>query len=137
MSSNDDRARHDRAAPYWAAALIVLCVVGVSTTFIKLGGFWNGYVLDMTGPAWNYILVRRLSHGYTENAWTRFFTPTRTLVLFVAFAYGVELAQYLELYDSTFDPWDFLAYVSLLLPAYLVDALATGRRRESSPGPTR
>jgi len=34
---------------------------------------------------------------------------------------GIETAQYLELYDSIFDPWDFVAYASLLIPFYLID----------------
>ena len=114
-------ARHDRAAPCWAAALVITAVVGVSTAFLDFGEFWRGYVLDMTGPAWNYILVRGLYRAYADNAWTRFFTPWRTLALFVTVAWGIELAQYLRLYDSTFDPWDFLAYVSLLIPMFLID----------------
>jgi len=122
MKATESReTRHDKAAPYWAAALVILVVVGVSTTFLDFGAFWRGYVLDMTGPAWSYILVRRLSQAYADNAWTRFFTPCRTLALFVLFAWGIELAQYFQLYDSTYDPWDFLAYVSLLIPTFLLD----------------
>lgn len=117
----DKKKRHNRAAPYWAAALIVFGSIGISTTFLTIGGFWNGYVLDITGPAWNYILFRGLSHAYSDNAWTRFFTPIRTFAIFVLVAYGIEFAQYLKLHDSTFDPWDFLAYVSLLIPLFLID----------------
>ena len=118
---DDLQARHNRAAPYWAAALIIFGITGISTTFLDFGDFWRGYVLDITGPAWNYILVRRLSHAYADNAWTRFFTPNKTFLIFVLIAYGIELAQYLHLYDSTYDPWDLLAYVSLLIPVFLVD----------------
>lgn len=65
--------RHDKCAPYWAAALLILCLTGISTIWIDLGIFWKGYVLDMTGPAWNYILFRGLNTEYADNVWTRFF----------------------------------------------------------------
>lgn len=123
IPAEDRQRRHDKAAPWWALTLVVLGVTGVSTTFVSLGAFWDGYVLDMTGPAWNYILFRRLFHGWSDDVWTRFFTPLRTLVIFVFVAFGIEFIQYLELYDSTFDPWDLLAYVSLLVPLSLVDHL--------------
>jgi hypothetical protein len=121
VSDADPQVRHNRAAPYWAAALIVFGTIGISTTFLDFGAFWKGYVLDITGPAWNYILFRGLAHAYSDNAWTRFFTPGRTFLLFVLVAYCIELAQYLQFYESTYDPWDLLAYVSLLVPVFLVD----------------
>jgi len=122
MKATESReTRHEKAAPYWAAALITMVVVGVSADFLEFGPFWQGYVLDITGPAWTYILVRRLSHAYSNNAWTRFFTPYRTLTLIILSVYGIELAQYFRLYDATYDPWDFLAYVSLLIPVFLID----------------
>jgi hypothetical protein len=31
-------------------------------------------------------------------------------------------AQYLRLYEATFDPWDCAAYMSLLVPLFVVDA---------------
>jgi len=113
--------RHDRAAPYWAAALAILCAVGVSTGAVHLGAFWKGYVLDMTGPAWTYILIRGRFTAWTDNVWTRFFTPTRTFLLLFAVAFAIEGAQYLDLYEATWDPWDLVAHMSLLLPAYLID----------------
>lgn len=102
----------------------------MATVWINGGSFWKGYVLDMTGPAWNYILFRGLFTEYAENAWTRFFTPSRTLVIFLVVCFGIELMQYLELYASTFDPWDFLAYISILLPLFLLDVYFS---RESNP----
>ena len=52
--------RHNQLAPYWALALFLFLITGLSTINFELGSFWNGYVLDMVGPAWNYILFRRL-----------------------------------------------------------------------------
>jgi hypothetical protein len=120
-------SRHDRLAPFWALALVVLGVAGVATTWIDLGWFWRGYVLDMTGPAWNYVLFRGLFTAKAENRWTRFFTPRKTVSIFVLVCFGIEGAQYLGLYDATFDPWDLLAYVSVLVPLYVLDELASAR----------
>lgn len=119
------RESHDRRAPYWAAAMFVFGLAGVSTVWIDMGAFWKGYVLDITGPAWNYILFRGLFTSWADNAWTRFFTPTRTFVIFISVSFGIEAAQYLRLYPATFDPWDLAAYVSLLLPLYLIDLYQT------------
>lgn len=118
---DERRRRHDAAAPFWAAALVALCLTGLATIWLDLGSFWKGYVLDMTGPAWNYILFRGLFTSKAHNAWTRFFTPVTTVVSFLAFCFGVECAQYFGLYDATFDPWDLLAYVSIVVPLFLVD----------------
>ena len=112
---------HNKFAPYWAATLIVVGVIGVSTTWFKFGGFWNAYVLDICGPGWNYILFRLLFTEYRDNRWRRFFNPVRTVVIFIVFSFGVETAQFLELYESTFDPFDYLAYISLLLPLFIID----------------
>jgi len=124
MNSNNKR-RHDRLAPYWAACLVVLGGTGLATNWIDLGAFWKGYVLDMTGPAWNYILFRGLFTSYRENAWTRFFKPKRTLFIFLMVCAGIEGAQYLNLYEATYDPWDFLAYVVILIPLFLIDSYHT------------
>lgn len=112
---------HNKYAPFWAAAMFVFGITGLSTVWFDTGDFWGGYGLDIMGPAWNYILFRGLFTGYTENKWRRFFTPNRTFIIFVLVAYGIETAQYLEWYESTFDPYDLLAYVSLLIPLYLLD----------------
>lgn len=115
------RAAHDRAAPWWAVTLVILAATGLATNWLRLGDFWTGYVLDMTGPAWTYILVRGLYTGWADNRWTRFFTPVRTVVLLGCAAFAIEGMQYLGLYESTFDPWDLAAYAALLVPVFLVD----------------
>jgi len=116
------KARHDKFAPYWAITLVILGVTGIATIWIDLGAFWKGYVLDMTGPAWNYILFRGLFTGKTDNVWTRFFTPVKTLSIFLIVCAGIETIQYLELYNATYDPWDFLAYISILIPLFIIDS---------------
>ena len=112
---------HDKYAPYWAIALVVLAGTGLATVWIDLGAFWKGYVLDMAGPAWNYILFRGLFTSYTNNAWTRFFTPKRTLIIFLLVCFCIETMQLFNVYDATFDVWDLLAYVSILIPLFLID----------------
>jgi hypothetical protein len=114
---------HDSYAPYWAAGIVILGCTGLSTIWLRLGDFWNGYVLDMTGPAWNYILFRGLFTSWADNRWRRFFTPMRTVIIFLLVCFGIEAAQYFELYDSTFDSLDLLAYVSILIPLFVLDSL--------------
>jgi hypothetical protein len=116
---------HDKFAPFWAISLVIFATLGLSTNWLDLGAFWSGYVLDITGPAWNYILFRGLFTKYKEGAWFRFFTPTRTVLIFSAVCFGIETAQYFKLYDSTFDPFDLIAYISLLVPVFLVDLYQT------------
>ncbi len=113
--------QHNKYAPYWAAALVIFWAVGILTIWLDSGGFWKGYVLDMVGPAWNYILFRGLFTNKANNAWTRFFTPKRTVTIFLLVCVAFETAQYFKLYDATFDPWDFLAYVSIIIPLFLID----------------
>ena len=118
--------RHNAYAPFWALALIILAGTGIATTFFGSGTFWKGYVLDITGPAWNYILFRGLFTYKADNVWTRFFTPVNTFSIFLAVCAGIETAQYLELYEATYDPWDLLAYISILLPVFLIDSSLNG-----------
>ena len=127
MSLEEKQYEHGKNAPYWAAGLVFLCGTGLTTVWLDLGSFWKGYVLDMTGPAWNYILVRGLFRAYSNNGWTRFFTPNKTFFLMLLVAFGIETMQFLELYDATFDPWDFLAYVSILIPIYVLDSIQYSR----------
>jgi hypothetical protein len=115
---------HNRQAPYWAAALVVLIGIGLASIWIDGGRIWKGYVLDIAGPAWAYILFRGRFTARADNLWTRFFTPLRTFLIFVAVCYGIEIAQLFNLYESTFDLMDFFAYISLLFPLFILD-LAT------------
>ena len=112
---------HDRYAPYWAMGLVMLGTLGLATIWVPGNAFWKGYVLDMVGPAWNYILFRGRFTSYANNRWTRFFDPCRTLIIFLFVCFGIETLQYFEVYESTFDPWDVLAYVSVLIPLFIID----------------
>ena len=123
MGDKKLKEKHDKNAPYWAAALFIMASAGLSTTWIDLGSFWKGYLLDMLGPAWNYILFRGLFTAKANNAWTRFFTPNKTFIIFILVCFGIESLQYFGIYSSTFDYWDLLAYLSILLPVFLADKM--------------
>ena len=120
---------HDKNAPLWAACMAVLCATGLATSWTDLGDFWRGYVLDITGPAWNYILIRGLFTKYRDNAWRRFFIPLRAFALMLIVAFGIETMQYFKLYDATYDPLDFLAYISLLVPVFILDQWQSSKSR--------
>jgi len=123
MMKSQIEKRHDKFAPYWAFGMFVFSVTGLSTIWFDLGDFWKGYVLDITGPAWNYILFRGLFTSYADNVWTLFFTPRRTLFIFLLVCMLIEGAQYLNLYKATYDPWDLVSYVSFLIPLFILDSI--------------
>jgi hypothetical protein len=123
---------HNKYAPYWAIGLIILVLTGLSTNWIELGAFWKGYVLDMVGPTWVYILFRGLYTKKVNNWWTCFFTPHKTLILLLAACFGIEAMQYFQVYDSTFDIWDLLAYVSIIIPLFLLDSMIIRQAKKLS-----
>ncbi len=118
---HERHSRHNKHAPYWAGMLLVLLLSGLSTIWFDLGTFGNGYVLDMAGPAWTYILFRGLFTAEASNKWTRFFTPAATYAILITVAFGIEIMQYFEVYPSTFDIFDFVAYASILTPIFIID----------------
>jgi hypothetical protein len=124
---------HNQYAPYWAVTLIILLGTGLSTIWLDLGTFWKGYLLDMVGPAWAYILFRGLFTKKADNIWGRFFTPNRTLKMFLIVLFGIETLQYFKIYDSTFDLWDLLAYISILIPIFLIDSRIIRKTKNTSP----
>ena len=129
MKKDNTKNIHDKYAPYWAIALLIFWAVGLSTIWIDLGAFWKGYVLDMVGPAWNYILFRGLFTAKADNAWTRFFTANRTFIIFLLACILIETLQYYKIYDATYDKWDFLAYVSILLPLFILDKIQNRKKK--------
>ena len=114
-------AMHNKYAPYWAASMAALLLIGLLVSSLNLGVFSKSYVLDMVGPAWAYILFRGLFTAKANNRWTRFFTPNKTIIIFLIVSFGFETLQYFKVYESTFDVFDLLAYISILVPLYLID----------------
>jgi len=111
----------------WKTAVIVLGVLGLSSGFARSLGapsIWYGHILDIAGPAWHYILLRQLFLP-EERRWPfviRYITPTAAAVPLVGICYLIEIAQFFGLYESVFDPWDFVAYTSGVLVCFLVDS---------------
>jgi len=105
----------------WKIALILLGTVGLLSGLIKKPGFWSSYVLDMVGPAWGYILLRVLYTSKSSRFLSLKFTPETAFLSIFSICAVIETSQYFKIYDAHFDPYDYLAYASLLLPIYLLD----------------
>jgi hypothetical protein len=52
---------------------------------------------------------------------SRFLSPEAALAVVVGACFLIELAQYHRPYDARYDPFDLVAYASLVVPCYVVD----------------
>jgi len=110
-----------RVILFWKTVLIILGSLAILTCFIRISDFVSGYVLDMVGPAMGYILLR-VQYTSKQSTFLSFkFTPGLTALLISGICFLIETSQYFNLYDAYFDPWDYLAYISILIPCYLID----------------
>ena len=116
---------------YWKAALITFGTIALASGLVRGPGFWSSYALDVVGPAWIYILVRGLFSKTQPAMLAQFLSPEGALVIMVAACFLIEAAQYFRLYEAHFDPLDFVAYVSLLVPCYVTDRWLVSRRKSS------
>ena len=80
-------------------------------------------VLDIVGPAWNYILIRGLYSSKNQTFLKIKFSPESAALLIIGICFIIETGQYFRIYEAHFDPYDYLAYISLILPCYLIDKL--------------
>ena len=117
---------------YWKAALVTFGTIGLATGAFRIPGFWSSYVLDIVGPAWNYILMRGLFSRTQPAMLSRFLPPEAILVIIVAVCFLIEAAQYLQLYEAHYDPLDFVAYASLVVPCYTIDRWLLNRHATST-----
>lgn len=83
---------------YWKVSLVTFGTISLATGIIRVPGFWSSYVLDIMGPAWNYILIRGLFSRTQPAMLSRILRPEAALILIVATCFLVETAQYLRLY---------------------------------------
>jgi hypothetical protein len=115
----------------WTTTGLSLVVLGLASGPLRSHGapaFWSSYVLDITGPAWSYILLRQLYEPRRESELlARVFTPTTTALTVVGICFLVEIGQFMGLYDATPDPWDFVAYASGVTVFYAVDLWSNRR----------
>lgn len=106
---------------YWKVAVIMFGLVSLATGAIQIPGFWSSYVLDIVGPAWVYILIRGLFAKRQPAMLSLLLTPTSALSIIVILSFLIEATQYLKLYEACYDPFDFVAYISLVIPCYGID----------------
>lgn len=114
---------------FWKTTLIILGSLALLTCLVRISGFWSSYVLDMVGPAWGYILLRGQYTSKGSYPFLSKFTPELTALLILGICFIIETSQYFNLYDAHFDPYDYLAYTSLLAPCFLIEKFLTKKRR--------
>ena len=112
---------------FWKIMVIVLGLISLSTGLLRSSGFWNSYILDITGPAWAYVLVRVQYNSKTDRFLYIRFSPASAFLSIISICVMVEAMQYFRLYNSTFDPLDLLAYLSGTFAVYLID-MSIGKR---------
>jgi len=123
---NDDKTRRmikSKAVRIWKVVLIMLGIVSLSSGLVKSPGFWSSYLLDILGPAWGYVLLRTQYIAGDSGFLSIRFSPEMALTVILIICFLIETAQYFEIYDAHFDPYDYLAYISGILPVYLIDKL--------------
>ena len=115
--------RNDRnKAIFWKITLICFGLIALSSGVFKESNFWSGYVLDIAGPAWIYMLIRA-QYNSKEKFFNIKFSPELALFLMITLSFAIEIMQYFEVYNSTYDPFDFLAYVSGTFVIYIIDKI--------------
>ena len=106
---------------FWKISVILLGLVCLSVGIINLNGFWTSYVVDILGPAWGYILIRGQYKSSNSTFLSIKFTPDLAAVVILGICFIIETSQYFKIYDAFFDPLDYLAYCSGVLPVYFID----------------
>ena len=105
----------------WLILLIAFGLIGVITFFMRVPGFWTSYGLNLLGPAWVYILIRCQYRSKDATFFSIKFSPEGATAFIFGMSIIVETTQYLEIYPSQFDPWDYLAYFGGVLFIYLLE----------------
>ena len=124
-------ANRTPAARTWLIAMILSGSIVVTLEFVQVPGFWGSYGIDVFGPPLVYIYIRGLSAADQPTKLGRLFTPELAFLAVVSVCFLAELAQFLRLYNKHFDPYDFLAYVSLLTSCYAIDRWLLNRQSVS------
>jgi len=118
---HSDGLKTQQSIFFWKILLIILGLTALSTGLLKSTGFLTSYMLDIVGPAWIYILIRVQYKSDGSTFLTFQFSPEKALLLVTGICYIIETSQYFQLYAAHFDPYDYLAYISGVLPVYLID----------------
>ena len=116
----------------WKVLLITLGIISLSSGFIKSPGFWTSYALDIAGPAWIYLLLRG-QYNLEKSAFLSIkFTANQAISLVIGIGFIIEIMQYYKIYEAHYDPYDFIAYVSLSIPVYLLDKWLIRRQNKEN-----
>jgi hypothetical protein len=113
---------------FWKGMVIVLGIISLSTGLFSVSKFWSSYVLDLVGPAWGYVLIRVQYRMDSERFMKIRFSPEMALLSIISICFIIEAMQYYNLYYSTFDPYDLLAYFSGTFVVYLIDKILIRKR---------
>ncbi|MEO2182738.1 MAG: hypothetical protein ABGY43_10575 [bacterium] len=107
-----------------------LGVISCVTAFVNIPGFWSSYLFDIVFPAYLYICFRGLFlTAQHDSQILGYFSADAMLAIVVAVTFIMETSQYFGIYKGFFDPLDYLAYLSLLVPRYVFDIRLSRRRR--------
>jgi len=112
----------------WKAIVIILGVISLTSGLLKAPGFWSSYLLDISGPAWGYVLLRAQYKTGDSGFLSVRFSPEGAFLTIAIICLTIETAQYFELYKAYFDPYDYLAYISGIIIVYLLDRLLDGSK---------
>jgi hypothetical protein len=106
---------------FWKFLLIFLGLLVLSSGLISSPGFWSSYLLDISGPAMVYVLLRARYKSGNHTFLTLKFSPETALQIVILICFLIETSQYFKLYPSHFDLFDYLAYISGVLVVYVLD----------------
>jgi hypothetical protein len=106
---------------FWKLLLIFLGFLVLLSGVLRSPGFWSSYLLDISGPAMVYVLLRARYKTGSPTFLTIRFSPEIALQIVVIICFLIETSQYFRLYPSHFDPFDFLAYISGVAIVYALD----------------
>lgn len=111
-------SKHSRSA--WNFTALFAVTTGGITQFVDFEGFIGSYWFDMTYPVFIYIYLRKTRRA-GEHKYSSPIHQNIALMLALVPPFLLETLQFFNWYKGTFDPIDFLAYLSLVVPAYLID----------------
>ena len=110
---------------FWRLLLWISLLLSCSAALVDVPGFWSGYLLDIFFPAFLYIHLRGLARREPHYPWLNRLSPSMILGLIIGITYLLESLQFWGIYKGRFDPLDYLAYVSVLVPCYVLDTWVT------------
>lgn len=104
--------------------IFLICfALSLGALLVEIDGFWNNYLLDIVFPAFWYLTIRGISQSENASSFLQKLSPTVVFGFLVCLLFTMESGQYFGFYWGTYDPIDFLAYLSVLVPCYLIDIL--------------